>query len=78
VSECNGDSELADFPIPERHTPTRVAAMAVDDIRLTTLEDAFAAHAKRKKERGAWGKVASSISRNGFGRLMPALLTRMS
>jgi integrase len=66
ASESDGDSELADFPIPERHTPTRVAAMLVDDIRLQTLEDAFAAHAKRKKERHAWGKASLGKARVAF------------
>lgn len=66
VSESDGDSDLGAFPIPESHTPTRVAAMAVDDIALATLEDAFAAHAKRKKERGGWGKASQGKAKVAF------------
>jgi hypothetical protein len=76
VSESEGDSDIAAFPIPERHTPTRVAAMAVDDLRLTTLEDAFAAHAKRKKERGGWGKASLGKARVAF-RLWNGLMKRI-
>lgn len=76
VSESEGDSDLGAFPIPEGHTPTRIAAMAVDDIRLTTLEDAFAAHAQRKRERGGWGRASLGKARVAF-RLWNGLMERI-
>lgn len=66
VSESEGDSDIAAFPISERHTPSRIAAMAVDDLSLTTLEEAFRAHAKRKQERGGWGKASQGKAQVAF------------
>jgi integrase len=74
VIESRGDPDA--FPYADRHTPTRIAAMAVDDLRLATLEEAFTAHAERKKERGGWGRASLGKARVAFrlwNALMPSL-----
>lgn len=76
VSESEGDSDLSAFPISDRHTPSRIAAMAVDDLAMTTLEDAFRAHAKRKIERGGWGKASEQKAKVAF-RLWNGLMERI-
>ncbi|MFN6954546.1 MAG: DUF6538 domain-containing protein [Acetobacteraceae bacterium] len=66
VGEREDGGSIDAFPYADRHTPTRVAAVLADDLRLTTLEDAFAAHAQRKRERGGWGKASLGKARVAF------------
>jgi len=66
VSEQEQGNRQDAFPYADRQTPTRVAAFLDEELGITTLEDAFAAHAKRKKERGGWGKASLGKARVAF------------
>lgn len=76
---ASGDYGPAPFPFDDAHTPTRIAAVLSDQVHFTTLEDAFATHARRKKQRGGWGKASVGKARVAFRlwrELMPRLATQ--